>query len=132
MTKRSGPPRVPGSAGAGSGVAANVRFAEYSSSAAEGLAWGGFGRLLLRKVSSPLIHTENCASSDLYITVRGIPDPDMTFMGDTMELLAGTSGFSYKEWLGRFYPDKLPADEMLRYYAGHFGTVEINNTFYRM
>ena len=49
-----------------------------------------------------------------------------------MELLAGTSGFSYKEWLGRFYPDKLPADEMLRYYAGHFGTVEINNTFYRM
>ena len=49
-----------------------------------------------------------------------------------MELLAGTSGFSYKEWLGRFYPDKLPADAMLRYYAGHFRTVEINNTFYRM
>jgi uncharacterized protein YecE (DUF72 family) len=49
-----------------------------------------------------------------------------------MELLAGTSGYSYKEWLGRFYPDKLPADEMLRYYAGHFRTVEINNTFYRM
>ena len=37
-----------------------------------------------------------------------------------MELLAGTSGYSYKEWLGRFYPEKLPADEMLRYYAGHF------------
>jgi len=49
-----------------------------------------------------------------------------------MELLAGTSGYSYKEWLGRFYPDKLPADGMLRYYAGHFRTVEINNTFYRM
>ena len=49
-----------------------------------------------------------------------------------MEILAGTSGYSYKEWLGRFYPDKLPADEMLRYYAGHFRTVEINNTFYRM
>ena len=49
-----------------------------------------------------------------------------------MELLAGTSGYSYKEWLGRFYPEKLPADGMLRYYAGHFRTVEINNTFYRM
>jgi len=49
-----------------------------------------------------------------------------------MQLLAGTSGFSYKEWLGKFYPDKLPADQMLHYYAGHFATVEINNTFYRM
>jgi hypothetical protein len=49
-----------------------------------------------------------------------------------MQLLAGTSGFSYKEWLGKFYPEKHPADGMLRYYAGHFATVEINNTFYRM
>jgi uncharacterized protein YecE (DUF72 family) len=49
-----------------------------------------------------------------------------------MQLLAGTSGFSYKEWLGKFYPEKLPADEMLRFYAGQFATVEINNTFYRM
>jgi uncharacterized protein YecE (DUF72 family) len=49
-----------------------------------------------------------------------------------MQLLAGTSGFSYKEWLGKFYPEKLPATEMLRFYAGHFATVEINNTFYRM
>jgi uncharacterized protein YecE (DUF72 family) len=49
-----------------------------------------------------------------------------------MGMLAGTSGYSYKEWLGHFYPEKLPATEMLRYYAGHFGTVEINNTFYRM
>jgi len=47
-------------------------------------------------------------------------------------LLAGTSGYSYKEWLGHFYPEKLPAGEMLRYYAGQFSTVEINNTFYRM
>lgn len=49
-----------------------------------------------------------------------------------MLLLAGTSGYSYKEWLGHFYPAKLPASEMLRYYAGRFATVEINNTFYRM
>jgi uncharacterized protein YecE (DUF72 family) len=49
-----------------------------------------------------------------------------------MQLLAGTSGYSYKEWLGHFYPEKLPASEMLHYYAERFPTVEINNTFYRM
>ena len=49
-----------------------------------------------------------------------------------MRLLAGTSGYSYKEWLGHFYPQKLPAASMLRYYAEHLTTVEINNTFYRM
>lgn len=49
-----------------------------------------------------------------------------------MQLLAGTSGYSYKEWCGHFYPEKLPADQMLRYYAERFPTVEINNTFYRM
>jgi uncharacterized protein YecE (DUF72 family) len=49
-----------------------------------------------------------------------------------MELLAGTSGYSYKEWKGVFYPEKLPASEMLGFYARHFRTVEINNTFYRM
>ena len=49
-----------------------------------------------------------------------------------MELLAGTSGYSYKEWLGRFYPADLPAAKMLPYYAGRFSTVEINYTFYRM
>ena len=49
-----------------------------------------------------------------------------------MRLLAGTSGFSYKEWLGEFYPDKLAANKMLGYYATRLPTVEINNTFYRM
>jgi len=49
-----------------------------------------------------------------------------------MQMLAGTSGYSYKEWLGHFYPDKLSPSEMLRYYAERLGTVEINNTFYRM
>jgi uncharacterized protein YecE (DUF72 family) len=53
-------------------------------------------------------------------------------MEKAMVLLAGTSGYSYKEWLGHFYPEHLPATEMLRYYADRFPTVEINNTFYRM
>jgi uncharacterized protein YecE (DUF72 family) len=49
-----------------------------------------------------------------------------------MRVLAGTSGYSYKEWKGTFYPDDLPAAKMLPFYATQFGTVEINNTFYRM
>jgi uncharacterized protein YecE (DUF72 family) len=49
-----------------------------------------------------------------------------------MNLYVGTSGYSYKEWKGTFYPKDLPAQEMLRYYGERFRTVEINNTFYRM
>ena len=47
-------------------------------------------------------------------------------------LFVGTSGYSYKEWKGSFYPEKIPAKEMLSYYAGRLSTVEINATFYRM
>lgn len=49
-----------------------------------------------------------------------------------MQLLAGTSGFSYKEWIGAFYPNGLPAKAMLAHYATRLPIVEINNTFYRM
>ena len=49
-----------------------------------------------------------------------------------MRVLTGTSGFSYKEWKGSFYPEDLPADAMLRYYGERLPAVEINNTFYRM
>jgi uncharacterized protein YecE (DUF72 family) len=49
-----------------------------------------------------------------------------------MTLHVGTSGYSYKEWKGSFYPEKIPAKEMLRYYAERLSTVEINATFYRM
>ena len=44
-------------------------------------------------------------------------------------LYVGTSGYSYKEWKGRFYPAQLPAKDMLHYYASHFQAVELNNTF---
>src|SRR5881394_1123722 len=49
-----------------------------------------------------------------------------------MNLYVGTSGFSYKEWKGPFYPEDLPEKQMLRFYGERFRTVEINNTFYRM
>ena len=44
----------------------------------------------------------------------------------------GTSGYNYKEWKGSFYPSDLAEQEMLKYYAQRFSTVEINYTFYRM
>lgn len=49
-----------------------------------------------------------------------------------MRLLAGTSGFAFKEWKGPFYPERCPDSDMLGIYSGKFPTVEINNTFYRL
>jgi uncharacterized protein YecE (DUF72 family) len=48
-----------------------------------------------------------------------------------MKLWVGTSGFSYKEWKGTFYPEDLAATKMLHYYGTQLSSVEINNTFYR-
>lgn len=44
----------------------------------------------------------------------------------------GTSGYNFPEWKGTFYPAKLPASQMLGYYAQRLSTVEVNYTFYRM
>ena len=49
-----------------------------------------------------------------------------------MKLLAGTSGYAFKEWKGSLYPEDLKDDAMLGVYAGKFPAVEINNTFYRL
>ena len=89
MTKSSGPLRDSATAGAGSGVAAKVLFAEYSLSLA--LA-----------------------------------------MTHSKKLLAGASGYSFKEWKGTFYPEKMKPEEMLPFYSQRLPTVEINNTFYQM
>jgi len=43
----------------------------------------------------------------------------------------GCSGWSYSHWRKRFYPEKLPAREHFSFYAQHFNTVELNNSFYR-
>jgi len=47
-------------------------------------------------------------------------------------LFAGSSGYSFKEWRGTFYPEKLRPEEMLAWYSARLPAVEINNTFYRM
>ena len=49
-----------------------------------------------------------------------------------MKLLAGASGYSFKEWKGTFYPADMKPDGMLAFYSARLPTVEINNTFYRM
>jgi uncharacterized protein YecE (DUF72 family) len=52
--------------------------------------------------------------------------------GTIVKLWVGTSGYSYKAWLGNFYPERLAPKEMLRFYASRLPAVEINNTFYRL
>lgn len=49
-----------------------------------------------------------------------------------MKIYVGTSGYGYKEWKGKFYPEKISPKEMLRFYSQRLGAVEINNTFYHM
>lgn len=48
-------------------------------------------------------------------------------MGD---IRVGTSGFSYDDWRGYFYPEDMQKGDMLRYYAERFSTVEVNSSFY--
>jgi uncharacterized protein YecE (DUF72 family) len=44
----------------------------------------------------------------------------------------GTSGWHYPHWVGPFYPLGMSREKFLAYYARHFSTVEINNTFYHL
>ena len=44
----------------------------------------------------------------------------------------GTSGWHYDDWRSRFYPEKLAKAKWLEFYARHFSTVELNNSFYRL
>ncbi|MBI3911034.1 MAG: DUF72 domain-containing protein [Armatimonadetes bacterium] len=53
-------------------------------------------------------------------------------MGEEGQIHIGTSGWSYQHWRGVFYPSDLPSHRWIEFYARHFGTVEINATFYRL
>src|SRR4030095_10301466 len=54
-----------------------------------------------------------------------LPDPESS-------VRIGCSGWQYKHWRGNFYPTALSTTRWLEYYATHFDTVEINNSFYRL
>ncbi len=49
-----------------------------------------------------------------------------------MNVRVGTSGYSFEDWRGRFYPTETGKGKMLDYYVRHFPTVEINSTYYRI
>jgi len=44
----------------------------------------------------------------------------------------GISGYDYKPWRGRFYPDDLPARRWLEYASRTFNSIELNGTFYSL
>ena len=48
------------------------------------------------------------------------------------EILIGTAGWDYKDWVGTFYPKSLERKEHLTYYADYFNVVEVNSTFYSL
>jgi len=48
------------------------------------------------------------------------------------KIYIGTSGWHYKHWVGKFYPEKSSAKKQWQYYSTHFGTIEINNSFYKL
>lgn len=50
----------------------------------------------------------------------------------TAKVLAGASGYSFREWKGVFYPGDIKTEDMLAFYGERLPTVEINSTFYRM
>jgi len=47
-----------------------------------------------------------------------------------VKVFVGVSGFSYPNWIGRFYPEGLKSEEFLGYYSKHLASVEINSSFY--
>ncbi len=53
-------------------------------------------------------------------------------MNRKSRIYIGTSGWHYEHWIGPFYPEKVRKKDFLNYYVKHLGSVEINNSFYRM
>lgn len=56
----------------------------------------------------------------------------MTHSTKAPKVRIGTSGWAYKHWLGKFYPDDMKADDYLSFYASEFETAEINYSFYKL
>ena len=51
--------------------------------------------------------------------------------GDT-KVVVGTSGYSFEDWVGNFYPATIRKGDMLKEYCKHFSVVEVNSTYYRV
>jgi uncharacterized protein YecE (DUF72 family) len=48
------------------------------------------------------------------------------------KIVVGTSGYSFDDWVGNFYPAGIRKGDMLREYSKHFTVVEVNSTYYRI
>ncbi|HEY2956359.1 MAG TPA: DUF72 domain-containing protein [Candidatus Eisenbacteria bacterium] len=53
-------------------------------------------------------------------------------MSDERRILVGTSGYSFPDWVGPFYPEGTKSSDFLRYYSERFDCVEVNSTYYRV
>jgi uncharacterized protein YecE (DUF72 family) len=58
------------------------------------------------------------------------PSPIRDYSGG--EILVGTSGYSFGDWVGKFYPENIRKRDMLSYYVEHFPVVEVNSSYYRL
>ena len=88
----------------------------------------GFGAKTVQKMLESIEYFRNNAPSEKPLpTLAAVP----VAIKSTGRIFAGTSGYSYPQWKGSFYPEKTKTDQLLSYYANKLNTVEINNTFYR-
>ena len=70
------------------------------------------------------------SSSDLF---TGLPAEEPPRSADPgRRIFVGTSGYSFADWVGPFYPTGTRPGDFLSYYARHFDTVEVNSTYYRI
>lgn len=60
------------------------------------------------------------------------PTPRVRRFGREGKIRIGTSGYSFVDWVGSFYPPGTPRGGMLDEYVRHFDTVEINSSYYRI
>ncbi len=58
--------------------------------------------------------------------------PNVRKLGRRGRIRIGTSGYSFADWVGPFYPTGTPRSRMLAEYVHHFDVVEINSSYYRV
>src|SRR6202050_1719332 len=70
--------------------------------------------------------------SDARVNQTNLPGARAIGEGTNVSVMAGTSGWQYRDWRGAFYPPGVPQRRWLEHYAEQFATVENNGTFYRL
>src|SRR6202050_4168032 len=77
-------------------------------------------------------HPFGVSFSDARVNQTNLPGARATGEGTNVSVMAGTSGWQYRDWRGAFYPPGVPQRRWLEHYAEQFATVENNGTFYRL